>query len=267
VEAFFRTIIEYSMSKTDLDSAITTVITGFQHNVDDVFALMNFDRTVLDFSIVTLDTLDKQLKKTHSPLTSVEGHLQALKNIRQNDSMRANYTTIFNQCVVLLVSYFGSSVKDLFIGAVGHCIETSGNEELLEEEVKLTVRELRSVQTGSATAIGEFLAEHKDLTFQDLNSIHRAFQKYFGVQPRRDTLANELATAQACRNAIVHSGSRADDRLLRQIGHLRPRTIKEDLKAGQVIQFSSAEVEQIANTMKTYLTDLCASVAKTLASK
>jgi hypothetical protein len=253
------------MSKTALDAVLAGIVAGFDHNVAEVYELMNFDRTVLEFSIVTLESLEKKLKATHGPLHSVEGHLQVLRNTRQNDSMRTKYTTIFNQCVVLLVSYFGSSVKDLFIDAVGHCIEYGGREELLDEELKLNLRTLRSLQAGSATAIGEFLAEHKDLSFQDLSSVHRAFHKYFGVEPRRDTIANDIVIGQACRNTIVHTGSRVDDRLLRRITNVRPRSIKENLKLGEVIQFSSDEVEHLAKAMKSYLADLCASVAKAVA--
>ena len=37
-----------------------------------------------------------------------------VRDIRSNDSLRTHYQTMYNQCVVLLVSYFASAVQQVF---------------------------------------------------------------------------------------------------------------------------------------------------------
>lgn len=91
------------------------IIDNFKKNIASVESLANFDRVVLDFAISSIDSLQERLKeKFANERLLATATLKQLKNIRENDSMRPQYKEIFNQCVVLLVSYFGSAVSDIF---------------------------------------------------------------------------------------------------------------------------------------------------------
>jgi len=88
---------------------------GFAANVASVDALVNFDRFILDFAIERVERLHQRLEPRYlNPDDNGEHTLMALKQVRANDALRPSYQQIFNQAVVLLVSYFGSTIADLF---------------------------------------------------------------------------------------------------------------------------------------------------------
>jgi hypothetical protein len=249
------------MSHSDLQTSIDEVQMTFQHRVSDVFALMEFDDAVLQFAIASLQKF-QDAREFNNPARSLEGTIKALQNVRRNESLSHKYDTIMNQCIVLLVSHFGSSLKDLFVAAVAHCVTHGLSAVVQNEEVKVTIRQMRAMQQSDATAIAELLAEAKDFSFQDLGSTTRAFEKYLGCTLRRDVTFNTVAFSQAARNAIVHSGSRADDRLLRQIAMSSPRLIKQTVLLDEFIQFTSDEIGAVTNSMTNLLRNVSEAVSK-----
>jgi hypothetical protein len=48
--------------------------------------------------------------------------ISVLRNIKRNESLKAHYQALYNQWLVLLVSYFGSAVRDLFVDAAAAAI-------------------------------------------------------------------------------------------------------------------------------------------------
>ena len=89
---------------------------NFSNNVAYVYDLMNFDELVLDYAIKSIEDLTGKLKKMgiDNPRLTAESTLSSLKNIHSNNSLKPKYQTIFNQCIVLLVAYFSSTVSDIF---------------------------------------------------------------------------------------------------------------------------------------------------------
>ena len=83
------------------------VAKAFKANVDLVYELAEFDRVVLDFSLSSLEGLQERLKeKFDNERLLVTNALAVLRQVRTNASLKPKYQHIFNQCVVLLVSYF-----------------------------------------------------------------------------------------------------------------------------------------------------------------
>src|SRR5262249_23284110 len=113
-------------------------LSTFETKVASVFALMKFDRGVLDFSISHFNTLSMRLKEHgfENPRYDVAHTLQALQNIRRNESLRPNYEQMLNQCNVLLVSYFSAAIGDVFKMAVASAIRSGARPSLLKEEIK-----------------------------------------------------------------------------------------------------------------------------------
>lgn len=236
------------------------VVGDFDRNVQSVYELANFDRFIMDFAIEQVSRLNARLSpRFANPADNGEHTLQALRNVRQNDSLRHNYRTIANQGVVLLVSYFGSAVADIFRSAVPLALSRGDRPQLLREELRLTLDELVAFRTEPDT-LGDLFATKKDISFQDMQSIARAFKDYIGVDLPRDTIVNNIVVAQACRHVIVHAGSIADRRLVRQVAQALPRDVKQNIREGQPIQFEPDELIMIGSAMLTYAKRLAAAV-------
>ena len=88
---------------------------SFENNLRSVQELIDFDHTVLEGATHNIERLRADLDdRTPSVAERVGRTVQMLRNIRDNDSMRSHYATIYNQCVVLLVSHFGSALHSIF---------------------------------------------------------------------------------------------------------------------------------------------------------
>ena len=244
---------------------MTTVLQAFEQHVQSVRRLMNFDRDVLAVTIDHLRILRDDLKKHHkldNPHLTAERTLTAIEQIRQNDSLRPRYQTIFNQALVLLVSYFGSAVSDIFRRGASLAIENVPESPILKQELRLTVGALRGVTADVQGSIPDLLIEFQDISFQDMQSIGRTFRTYFQVDMDRTSAVNDVIVGQACRHVIVHTGGTVDDRLIRQVSSATPRCVKPKLSVGEHVQFTPEEVEKVAESMRTYAAELSSKVSE-----
>lgn len=229
---------------------------AFSDNVAGVHKLMHFDRDVLDMAISGIRELSVRLKHHHqldNPQLTAENALRSLENIRSNDSLRFRYQVIFNQAVVLLVSYFGSAVEDIFKAGVYAFLEREEDSDLLREDIKLSFREMRDANWHLREVAADLLVEKKDLSFQDMQAISRAFKTYLGIAIEKDIHVNNIILAQACRHVIVHAGGVVNDRLIRQVTSASPREIKLNLSKGEHVHFSPEEVEMVSRSMESYV--------------
>ncbi len=237
----------------------------FEEHVKSVNNLINFDRDVLDHAINSLRTLSEKLKKHHgldNPHLSVDSTLRSIQNIRDHDSLRSRYKTIVNQGLVLLVSYFASSVHDLFRDGVQSILNKDDDSDLFKAHVRVTLRELKDVNFDLKDIVPELLIQAKDISFQDMQSIARTFKEHLNVHIDRDLDVNNIILGQACRHVIVHSAGIVNDRLLRQVSIAKPRSVKPELTNGSTIEFSPEEVNEIAKSMTKYLNALSVKVAQ-----
>jgi hypothetical protein len=168
--------------------------------------------------------------------------LTTLKNVRRNDSLRPKYEVIANQGVVLLVSYFSSSLEDLFRVALADALDARRiPEELWDAEFKASFAQLVGIRR-DADGLIDLVVAKNDINFQDMQSIVRSFKDYLRIQVIKDTDTDNLIFAQAARHAIVHSAGIADDRFLKQIRFAPDRAISRPFAKGDRIQFSTDEV-------------------------
>jgi hypothetical protein len=232
----------------------------FQQNLKSVTKLVNFDRDVQDFTIQHLEKLQELLKKRQldNPRMNVERTLQMLRSIRGNDSLRSRYETIFNQAVVLLVSYFGSAVGDVFRCAIAKELAAGANTRLSKEELRVTLQEIVRAARDVTDSVPDLFILKKDISFQDMQSISRAFEDYVDISLERDQNVNNIIVGQACRNVIVHKGAVIDERLIRQISGAKPRTLKQQLQPGKKVEFTPEEIQVLSESMSLYVDRLCA---------
>lgn len=230
----------------------------FDQNIQSVDRLMNFDRDVQDMIIGHIEEFHNTLVNSwgiQQEHLNGKRLLDILRPIRKNDSLRSRYQLIFNQAVVLLVSHFGSALSDLFRYAVEVAIEVE-DKRVLSEELTLDIDELLESGDHLHDVLGDMLILKKDISFQDMKSVSRAFKKYFGIEIERDASVNDIILGQACRHAIVHDGGRANSRTLRQTKAARPRSLKTDLRENQQIEFTPEEVEELGKHMRKYVSNL-----------
>lgn len=246
-----------------MKSRINTLVKVFSDNVAGVHKLIHFDRDVLDMAIKNIQDLSERLKQHHkldNPHLSAANVLKSLENIRSNESLRNRYQIIFNQAVVLLVSYFGSVVEDLFKAGVDVMLERETDSDLLREDIKLNFRELKDASWNLREIAADLLVEKKDLSFQDMQAISRAFKSYLGVTIKKDTCVNNIILAQACRHVIVHAGGVTNDRLIRQVANATPRNLKTSITKGDHIHFSPEELEILSKNMEMYVQSLASKI-------
>lgn len=234
------------------------ILDNFTQHVGDVERLIAFDREVMQVAISAVEDLHRRLVEKHIDNEQMNGArtLQILKGIRDHGSLKPSYSLILNQAIVLLVSYFGSAVEDIFSFAVTSAMRKGSSPRLMKQDMKVTVGDLIEVTSNPDDAISALLIEKKDLSFQDMQAIHRAFRDYVDVEVEQDSTVNNIILAQACRHVIVHAGGEVTPRLVRQVSGAVPRDLKAQLDGASVVQFSQDEVRIVAESMKGYLAAL-----------
>jgi|GEM_PF-1328379 len=235
-------------------------LSTFKSNVAEVDRLINFDKEVLQVVTMTMEDLHSRLRQKFADerLNGARA-LQVVKGIRNNETLRAKYQAIFNQAIVLLVSHFASALGEAFRSAVADHLESADAEKLFDEEIKLTVGEMRETDWNLKGSIADLLIAKHDFTFQDMASTVRAFKNFTSVLPVRDEVMNNIIMAQACRHVIVHAGGRIGEKMLKQVSGANPRTLKTTLIQGEVVNFSVEEVEAVKEDMLTFVERLSVS--------
>jgi hypothetical protein len=225
---------------------------NFSENIKIVESLMKFDETIAFFCLSALRKANDGLEKlgcANHPSCNIKPMIKQIEDIRQHGSLQLNYEIMFNQCVVLLVSYFGSAIEDLFQAALQNKIDNKELGKLEGEEIKLTVGQLVYDRN-----IVDLFISKKDISFQGMQSISRAFEQYIGInEVPRDKIINNIIIGQACRHCIVHDGSTVNKKVIGQIKSANPRELKPDLKVEDKILFTEDEIKVIATSMMQYI--------------
>ena len=235
------------------------ILETFKQHTSDVDRLMAFDREVMQVAITTVEELHNRLviqQQIKNEQLNGARTLQMLRGIRDHETLKPRFSLILNQAIVLLVSYFGSAVEDIFFYAISASLRSNSPSRLNKEELKLTVAELLEAMANPDGAVASLFIEKKDLSFQDMQAIWRAFHDYVGVDIDKDSTVNNIILAQACRHVIVHAGGEITSKLLRQVRGAVPRNIKNELLEGTIVQFTQQEIQAVAESMKKYLSTL-----------
>ena len=148
---------------------------------------MNFDNVILDFCIQHIESLDEQIRNNEEiKITNVvflpEKTLKQLKQIKKNNSFRNMYESIFNQSLVLLVSYFTTAVKELFGSTIQYFAENNnGHFESIKSDIKFSIQELSNYNFNLTSEIGNLIIGKNNISFQDMQSISREFKQYLWI--------------------------------------------------------------------------------------
>ena len=239
---------------------MTKIVNTFRKNVESVEGLISFDNEVISLAIKIIEELHHSLLNLKEPITNDQLNgkraLEILSNIRTNESLKSKYSIINNQAVILLVSYFSSAVADLFREAAKAAVVLHKDERVLNSEFKIKVSELIVIEESLGDSIGDTLIVKNGISFQDMKSIQRYFDKYFGIVIKKDITVNNIILSQACRHAIAHEASIVNSRILNQTKAANPREIKQSLVLGETIEFNEEELKLVSSSMLTYVENL-----------
>jgi hypothetical protein len=216
----------------------------FENHLRTVDELIAFDRIIMDVCINHIEILNERLKngplKINNPLYLAENTLKTIKNIRENDSLRPNYLSMFNSCLVLQVSYFTSIIDDIFKYSTNYLF-------INKNRIDLDIKTLKA---------------NNDVNFQNMQSTIKAYKKYLDIEVKKDTICNTIILAQSSRHALVHSLGYADEKFINNTNSNKPRDIKHEFTLNQRIQFSSSELEFVKFAMQVFVTNLCDEIKK-----
>ena len=236
----------------------------FHANIESVKELINFDKLLLNTTILSLENLVDDLKRVKgimAPHLTAEGTLKQLKNIKENKSLEIHYQKIYNSCLVLLVSYFTSAVSEIFRECVKVVVLNRDRQDIEKEEIKLSLGELKAMNFNLSESIGTLIINKNDFSFQDMQSISKAFKTYFGVEIEKNDKTNDIILAHACRHIIVHTDGRVNEKTIRMTKHAFPRAVKSVLTDGEIVQFTPEDLDAVAASMKEYLASLAAKLS------
>ena len=239
-------------------SEYQAILKNFKERVDGVNKLLRLDDLILGTTLSILE--DRQSSLRNCGIENAhqlgENALSQLKSIKNNESLKPGYKLIYNQCVVLLVSYFSSSIHDFFNCAATELLKNNIPKKFKGKDLKFTLEELKSYDFDLNKNIGAIISEKFDISFQDMGSISRAMKDILCLELPWDKTINNIITMQACRHAIAHAGEIADEKLINQLRKSSERDIQKDIVVGRRVQFTPDEVTLGGEEMLNYLSNL-----------
>ncbi len=235
------------------------VAASVNHNVDLVLRLLRFDRDIVVVAVGVLHSVvqDLEQRQLNSLIPRVENRAQVLTNLSVNESLKPQYDAMFNQCVVLLVSYFSSGLHRLFCVSVAEALRSGAELPVRDAKLTLSWRSLEGVDTDRERLFADLLVAQEDISFQDMASVTRAFKEHLSVEMTRGAATDNIILGQAARHAIVHAGARVDERMVKQLRGVRARTLKPQIVVGEALRFDPAEIGVLADSMREYVRGLC----------
>jgi hypothetical protein len=252
-------------------AVLQEIRSAFEKNCNSVFDLLDFEKVILHTTITELEALEQRLAKADiikdHPTLGVGNTLKNLKNIQAHGSLGLKYKAMFNQCLVLLVSYLEFAMNDLFRVGVGMSVRSRKIEPFRDDQLTVKFSDLSELIALSDGQLGDLIIEKKGIGFQNAKVAISHFKKYFSSSiPSDHTDVNNVIAAQACRHVIVHNAAVADEQSINQMKDAQPRTIKPELHSGGVVQFEREEVRAVGDSMKVFFKILADSVVAVLAS-
>ena len=161
-----------------------------------------------------------------------------------------------NQCVVLLVSYFTSSLKEIFVKSTNGLYGKIDPELLTDSDLKFKLSELLKYDFNLNGRLGQILIDKQNISFQDMKSTLSAFKKYFGLDIERNSTVDNIITGQASRHCIVHSAEIIDEKFLHQIRNCNHRKLLLSPKINKKVEWSMSELYILSDSLIQFLDNL-----------
>lgn len=250
-----------------LNSVLNASRVNFNSNIKSIREFLNFDKLLLDFCITQIEGLEERIRNNKEiELTNVRFlpsmTLTQLRTIREHNSFKLKYETINNQSLVLLISHFTSTLKEIFKSSLEYL--ASNNKQYfksIDTDFKISLQELGEFDFNLSKAIGDIIIRKKDISFQDMQSTVREYKNYLGVTIDKNEIVDNIIFAQASRHAIVHSLGIADEKFINQVAKSTQRTLKLNISLNDEIIFDHFEIEKVITDLQRFVDDLIRSIS------
>jgi serine/threonine protein kinase len=198
--------------------------------------------------------IDANFTKKHPLLKPLQNGILSLKTIREHNSSSPYYEIVYNQSVVLLVSYFESTLEDLFINILSIKI-SDGTLNYPTNKIKLNLKELCELITNHENIPKVWLSQN-EINFQNINHAEATFKDYFGILSCGDKHIDNIKMGALCRHIIVHSGEIISQNNVEAAKKIIHRDIMGKFTAGDKIRFEPEEITKICESMETYIDNI-----------
>ena len=254
-------------NKLEISKTLDIIQSSFSKNCDEVLSLMTFDELVLDIILKQLETKNQKLRnlEIRNQELLLDSTIKILKNIKEHESLKGKYSSMYNQCLVLLVSQFSSIIGDIFKNLMQYSFSCGKSLLSIEEKLSLSINDLHDLRSNFDGEIADKFVEKKSISFQDMQSIARAFKDYFRIEIRKDKIVNNIILAHAFRHNIVHYSGRTNEKLFNQIVDAMPRDLQKEIVPDSEIEISQAELRLVSESMKSYVGNILGECAKFIA--
>ncbi len=239
---------------------IQKIIEKFELQISSVFKIIEFDKEYVEIVVKQLKELKKKLIGfgIQNPIYHPTSQIKLLSSLIQSGPKQRKYQPVYNQCLVLLVSYFASTINSILNEGLNYYLNNSDNlpDKVANQEFKLSLRELQELQFDLSEKIGSIIVRKSDISFQDMKSIARAFEQFLGITIQKDEDVDNIITAQALRHIIVHNSEIIDDKCIKQLTNAGNRKFVEDVEPNKKAVIDADDLNIVKASMLNYANNL-----------
>lgn len=196
---------------------LTDILANFQDRLTDIAKVDGINYELVKIFKNNLSTIESEIKQTGKfggLLQKVERYQSSLDTVERLPEMKADFETLREQSVVLIVSAFEVFVGDVFRSIAN---ETPDFYVWPEKDKKIAI----DIENFTASfTLGDAIIAHlenKQYSFQDLGSIVRAVNDYLGIEIQVEkSVRDTISLGTASRHLIVHRASTVDRQFLFQ---------------------------------------------------
>ena len=235
-------------------------LSNFEAQLVKISKMLELDKDVISEAIKQLAELKEGMIKAdfgnhhHYPTATID----LLEGLIRSGANRNKYISLFNQSIVLSVSYFSSTISAIFCDSLWNYLNTTKAfpNKLKKKSVKFSLAELYELNFGFSNELGRMVSRKDNISFQDTKSIKEAFNDYFNVEIQRDKNVDNIIAALSLRHAIAHNSEIIDEKCYNMLEIATNREFILQPKKDSQIKINGEELDIIMNSMKIYITSL-----------
>lgn len=247
-----------------MEDKIQNVIAKFELQISSVFKIIEFDKEYLEIVIGQLEEHKEKLIRLgiQNPMHHPTAQIKFLESLIKSGPRQSKYQPVYNQCLVLLVSYFASAVNSILNEGLNHYLNNSDSlpDDVANLEFKLSLRELQTLQFDLSEEIGKIIIRKSDISFQDMKSIARVFEQFLGITIQKDEDVDNIITAQALRHVIVHNSEIINTKCINQLANASNRKFITNIELNKKVIIDTNDLNIVKASMLKYVNNLLGSI-------
>lgn len=231
----------------------------FEARVNDITASGEIDKEIIKIAQKNLEVLKTQVEqsgKNQGILKTITTQQRMFQQVTMLPEIKSTYPLVKEQVVVALVGTIESFMGDIFRLVADNApyiyVWSKPNEKISFDPVLLS---------RNSFTIGDAVVWHvkAKYSFQDLKSTLDALDEYLGVHLElSDDLRDTLILAAACRHAIVHNKSKADEKFITQVRNTSHSGI---YRVGEQIAITDKFIEDLRVTILEFIAVIVVEIA------